>query len=231
MGTANRPQMPLFASAPRVEIYMGGSRIAYAIGINFNLSVDVQLVYAFGQYGPVSIEPTFYNLVTGTVQIIRLANGKNRSLTAANSKPMNTGLVESIKHVNPTPNSVDSSSANSVLSVSGLHNHLDPERVMVSSLFDLIVYLKVPTKDVTEKVKLNTPESLSDVNSLAKSDLSSSKPWIALRGCRLNARNVNITMGQIVNEPVSFTGLYADPYDNADSPAGMFNTDEQTKDA
>ena len=223
---SERPQLPLFASAPRVVISMGGTNIAMAIGINFNLSVDVQPVYAFGSYKAISIEPVFYNLVTGTIQIIRLANGKNRKLTDANSASVDalSPLSSSKGPIDPTSDNTlsrlvasdtDDSTANSVLGVANLHRHLDPSNVLASSLFDLVVKLRVPTSDgVTSSV--DSTKTMTN--------------WLKISGCRINARNVNITMGQIVNEPVSFTGLYVNPY-STDGITGMFSTDNAIKDS
>jgi hypothetical protein len=236
--TANRPQMPLFAAAPRIAISMGGVDIALAIGINFNLSVDVQPVYSFGQYGPVALEPVFYNLVTGTLQIIRLANAQNRNATGLNSAAVDTLSGQATKNVVhdystiPSPSSTDATSANSVLGVAGLSAHLDPKLVSVSSLFDMVISIRVPTDDTAKAIAKNTPDDIKTFFSTgAKYDtLTELKPWIAIRGCRLNARNVNITMGQIVNEPVSFTGIYADSY-ASDGETSLMAPDDQTKDS
>jgi hypothetical protein len=197
---------------------MGGATIAYAIGINFNLSVDVQPVYAFGNYGPVSLEPMFYNLVTGTIQIIRLANAKNRYQTQLNSAKLDTLSGADSKDITDAAvagvgaaANASSDTANSVLGVGFLHMHLDPTQVLASSLFDIQIYLKVPTvsgSGATLAADVNHPAVPATSSTPATEAGPTLSPWLSIRGCRLNARNVNITMGQIVNEPVSFTGLY-----------------------
>lgn len=235
MATATNPILPLFAAAPRVSISMAGNVIAHAIGINFNLAVDVEPIFVFGEYGPVALEPKFYNPVTGTIQIIRLANNANRSATAANAftntgtmtKTLDLGLNESraaIKHVKTYGAATDpdssekSTTANAILSKGGLGNHLDPGKVLVSALFDMTISLRVPTEAVLGSIngQENQKEPVDPVSGYSDSKtgpvtLTKYIDWIQIKGCRLTASNTNITMGQIVNEPVSFTGLLVVP--------------------
>src|SRR5690606_38451446 len=64
---------PIFVSAPQIRLYIDNTVIAYAIGINLNINIDAQSVYTFGEYGPVNVEPLQYGVVTGTLQIVKLA--------------------------------------------------------------------------------------------------------------------------------------------------------------
>jgi hypothetical protein len=34
-------------------------------------------------------------------------------------------------------------------------------------------------------------------------------PWMNIQSCRITSRNTNISMGQLVNEPLNFQGLLA----------------------
>ena len=193
--------LPLFASAPRVSINLGPVQIAFAIGINFNLNVDVQPVFAMGQYDAVALEPVYYNPVTGTIQIIRLADTKNIAATAANSDASGLNIDNAISRGVSMPpitiQAIDSTvtSSNTVLGAADLRKHLDPASVLTSSLLDMDIYLNCPVG--------NSSTTGATTTQLVK--------WFTIYQCRLTSRNVNITMGQIVNEPVSFQGLMVLP--------------------
>jgi hypothetical protein len=233
-------QMPLFASAPRVQLKIGDNTLGYAIGFNFNLSVDVQPVYGIGSFAPVSLEPTFYNTVTGTIQIIRLSNKKARQaqLIAADASidPMTGNDKSTVRGWNgaqvgsgpaATGDLAGAAEANSPLGAPGtLYAHLDPTSVMLSQLFDMDVYIAIPTANaLTPAVTTGEDAVARKVEQATKREM---KKWFTIRGCRITSRNTNITFGQIVNEPVSFNGLLVTPVDSSGNDS--FSLDSMVKD-
>ena len=64
--------LPLFTSAPRITMYIDSTPVAFAIGLNLNVSVDVRLVQVMGHYEAISAEPLLVGVVTGTMQIFKL---------------------------------------------------------------------------------------------------------------------------------------------------------------
>lgn len=245
--------MPLFAAAPRVHLQIGNHSLAYAIGFNFNLSVDVTPVYAIGQYNAVALEPTYHNVVTGTIQIQRLSHSDART---ANIKGADLFTKNALSGANvpsnatawngDSLNSTNSSTSdltgvgntNPVLGSPGtLFAHLDPSSVLLSQLFDMDVYLAVQNgvtaaKEVVDAQK--NPITQFDKNGNLQTEVTQSLDtgsvlthWFSIKGCRITSRNTNITFGQIVNEPVSFNGLLAVPYANG---AALFTADDGLKD-
>ena len=177
---------PLFSSAPRIKIRANGKLIGYAIGFSVNVSVDVQPVYVIGEYAPVALEPNLYRPVTGSMQIVRL-----RDLAAGGS------LAGFVKNANgETVASTDPTLAanNSPLDQKALFKHLEPQTILFSQTFDIDLYMKVPTSETAAGV-LTTTEA----------------HWMTIKDCRIVSRNTNISMGQLVNEPLNFQGLLVSP--------------------
>lgn len=193
--------MPQFATAPRLKLYIYDSPVAYAIGFNISVSVDVQPVYVIGKYAPVSLEPTMYNIVTGTMQIVRLvsqeaqnaqnANAENQSALTDQAGRRATAQFDTNSEI-VGPNAI---SSNTPLQQKELFRHLDPEQLLLSQSFNVRVFMKVP------KIEAG--------NFVTQRPLLEEKEWMEIQSCRITSRNTNITMGQLVNEPVSFQGLLA----------------------
>ena len=189
---------PLFATAPRIKLYIQDKIVAYAVGFNVSISVEVQPVYVLGQYAPISLEPTMYNIVTGTMQIVRLASQSRataaqaatgqlaKSSETATQQTANSSILSLGGELTQTGDGTVT--ANSPLSQKELFKHLDPSRLLLSESFDVRLYMKVPTAD-----------------NLSLKELA----WMEIKNCRITSRNTNIAMGQIVNEPLSFQGLLA----------------------
>lgn len=188
---------PLFATAPRIKVYVQDKVIAYAVGFNINISVDVQPVYVLGQFAPVSLEPTMYNIVTGTMQIVRLSSGARTAAvtaagqvdtTSAAQQQTSSGSALAIGGELTSTLAGDGVVSNNPLSQKELFLHLNPSKLLLSESFDVKLYMKVPKADN------------SGLEELA---------WMTIENCRITSRNTNISMGQIVNEPLSFQGLLA----------------------
>ena len=184
---------PLFATAPRIKVYIQDKVVAYAVGFNLSASVDVQPVFVLGQYAPIALEPTMYNIVTGTMQITRLssqsrtaaANAAADQLTSAgaNQQTANSNSLATGGELNST---VGNGVTNSPLAQKELFLHLDPSKLLLSESFDVKLYMKVPN---------------------ATNDGLEEKLWLTGQNCRITSRNTNIAQGQLVNEPLSFQGL------------------------
>jgi len=189
---------PLFASAPRIKIRISNNLVGYALGFNINVSVDVQPVYVLGQYEPVSLEPTLYQPVTGTMQIVRLRN-LSQNLNNPSGQLYQTAVDGTGKQTLVASNSAETAASNSPLSQATLFKHLDPRTILFSQTFDIDLYMKVPVQD-----------SNAANGQLIYSEL----PWMTIKDCRIVSRNTNISMGQLVNEPLNFQGLLATPTGN-----------------
>jgi len=201
---------PLFATAPRIKIYVGDKIIAYAVGFNVSISVEVQPVYVLGQYAPIALEPTMYNIVSGTMQIVRLSassrvgdttNAGQLDTSAARQATANESNLTLGGELNDTAATANNNT-NSPLTQKQLFLHLDPSKLLLSETFDVHLYMKVPKSDGA---------GLEE------------KPWMKIENCRITSRNTNIAMGQIVNEPLSFQGLLAHGADDGFTLDGKNN--------
>ena len=202
-------KMPLFTSAPRIVLTFEGARIGFAVGFNINISVDVEAVYCIGQYNAAYLEPKMVNPVNGTIQVLKLATGTAKDT----NNPIGTGFAL---------------------------GHLDPSMVIATALFDMDVYIKTPqvlSMSAWTQVTTTTAETTAMKDGLpdyshgkTSSDSKTESPfadklavgkaknaagqvvkWMQIKQVRLTARNANITLGQLVNEPVSFQGLLISP--------------------
>ena len=193
---------PLFSSAPRIKIRANSKLIGYAIGFSVNVSVDVQPVYVIGEYAPVALEPNLYRPVTGSMQIVRL-----RDLAAGGSL---AGFVKNAKGETVASTDPTLAANNSPLDQKALFKHLEPQTILFSQTFDIDLYMKVPTSETADSV-LTTTEAL----------------WMTIKDCRIVSRNTNISMGQLVNEPLNFQGLLVSPTDET----AAFSLDSSVKQA
>ena len=226
---------PLFTSAPRLKLRIGPNVIAYAIGFNVNMTVSVEPVYSIGEYGPVALEPTMYNTVTGTLQILRLrspaalsndatyagttsTNFNTFTSTSGLSNTVGTAGVGSLAATQPAPNSP--------MSQSNLFQMLDPVQVLTTSTIDIDVYIRVPIKDAstisaTIASSITSFASSGEVNGLTTEFL-----LMSIKDARIISRNSNISMGSLVNEPLNFQGLLLTGSTNLNSnDKGSFSLD------
>lgn len=191
---------PTFVSAPLIRLKADNRVIAHAIGINLNVNIDVQSVYTFGEYGPINIEPLQYGIVTGTMQITKLAKFTKTTPTGPEETTLHRealakAITDSVNLTDgkmvTTDNGAEKAkigSSNSPLADSELARHLDPKKMGFSRTFDL-------------EIKLNHE---SDIPGKKYKYLSS---LLLVKNCRLAGVNINISMGSLVNEPISFQGL------------------------
>lgn len=220
---------PLFTTAPRIKLKINGTDIAFAIGMNISVSLNVQPVQILGKFGPVSLEPTYYNPVTGTMQIIRLISKEdlqnatdilqdpaNASYVNSNVAPVLADKTEGGETIEQTSSAVDARSSNNPLVQNSLIRHMDPRSVLLSTTFDMEMYMRVPDPSetgVTEALdqdNKNDPEpGVLDVNS--PNGALKEVPWMTVKDCRITSRNINISQGQLINEPVSFQGIFLTP--------------------
>lgn len=193
-------QMPIFAAAPRIKLYIQNKPVAFAVGLNLNVSVEIQDVYVIGQYGPVTNEPLMYNLVTGTIQIMRLipqtTQASLNALADAQVQMTNQAGRRAVADFANVAQGGEITAAtgtdNDILTNSLLDSHLDPAQVIASQSFNMRMFMKVP------KI---TGGSVDPAQPLVE------KEWMEIQGCRITSENINIAMGQIVNIPLNFQGL------------------------
>ena len=199
---------PLFSSAPRIKIRANGQLIGYAIGFSVNVSVDVQPVYVIGEYAPVALEPNLYRPVTGSMQIVRLRNLAEGVASTGGGKFVKNAAGKVVPPTDPS-----AIANNSPLDQKALFKHLEPQTILFSQTFDIDLYMKVPTSETADGVltTLTTTEAL----------------WMTIKDCRIVSRNTNISMGQLVNEPLNFQGLLVSPTDET----AAFSLDSSVKQA
>jgi len=203
--------LPLFNSAPRIRIRLNGRTLAYAIGFNIGISIDVQPISIIGSFQPVALEPLMYNVVTGTMQIIRLVSGVSRNANKAaadlNANKQVTQPASFVEEPDDGPNT-----ANNPMKRADLYQHLDPRQVLSSRSFDIDLYVRVPVQG-------------SEFNGATDEAL-----WMSIKDCRVTSRNTNIAMGSLTNEPLTFQGIYASPTDAAGNNL-LFSPDNAVKEA
>jgi hypothetical protein len=149
-----------FISAPKIRLKIGGGVIAHAIGLSINVDVNVEQVFTFSRYDSANPEALQYGLVSGSLQIVKLASSTSNSTlqASATSDPGSTVLAD----------------------------HLDPSRILASETFDLEILV-------------------NHSDQLASADPTYS--LYTVKDCRLGGTNINISLGALVNEPMSFQGL------------------------
>lgn len=223
---------PLFTTAPRVEIRIGDNAIAYGIGLNLGVSVSLQPIRVIGKFGSIAWEPTMYNVVTGTLQILRLnstqtmAAQTTAAIAAGASNTFNDGvIVTKDSNGNTIPGtlvqSTDSSTdltldSNSPLTQNRLHDHLNPRTVLLSQTFNMTLYMRLPKVSDAEVQKVLLGQD-ANLNAKAFSDLYETVPWASIVDLRLSSRNTNLALGQLVNEPLSFQGLLMTPISSGEA--------------
>lgn len=186
--------LPLFAAAPRLKIKVNGTDIAYAIGLNMNVSIDVVPVKILGQFEIAALEPTAYNPVTGTFRVIRLLNPSSQAAIKAAAESGRTNLLGSTTTIEPAISNASGSS--SVLSQSYLHRHLDPTKVLISQTFDIELFLKLP--------------KMTFENGIVKTYTGDEEEsFIKIQDCRVVGMDGEIAPGRLLEEPLSFQGLLA----------------------
>lgn len=193
-------QTPFFMSGPRLLIKVDGQKVAYAVGLDLRVSRNVQVVNTLGSFASVALQATMYNGVSGSMQIVRLADSKSRTAlrTAAGRTeadatqpvPALNGIKESVPDAAGTANSV-------ITATDNLKNHLDPVSVLASSTFDIEVWQLYPTTATQEANGVKVGE-LNNQGVLVK--------HFTIQNCRLNSRSASISAGQLLTESFSFTG-------------------------
>jgi hypothetical protein len=194
---------PLFVSAPRLLIRFNTTNVAYAVGISIDVSVDVRPVFTLGQFGALSYEPTMYQPVRGSMQLLKLIPQDNPGASAgvgAAAAAIASNLQDNRSAANfktgaqspfnSSDNGWNSGAAqlqkdNSLLKVDSTFRHLDPTRILLSSSFDITMYLNVDH------------------------DAKNAIQFMNITDCRLTGRSVSIAIGQLLAEPVTFEGLLA----------------------
>ena len=207
--------MPVFNTGARIKLRINNQLIAFARGLNMNISVDQQPVPVMGDYAYASIEPTFYNVVTGTFQIMKLAsatavdankaaaqalglnNPINLSATTVTSvdgagNEIQTGKVQN-SAVSPAS---ETGGSNSPLAIQALHRHLNPRQVLLSRLFNFDLYIRVldtTNPDVQALLQANpSPEALAAA--FRENSFETTKPYLSVKNVRIVGRNTNVSL-------------------------------------
>lgn len=210
--------LPSLVTAPRVLLQVGNDIVAYAIGLNFNISVDVRPVPSLGMYAPAGYEPVMCQPITGSIQIVKLVNKNSRDKimkSAAeadlnNEKTLVDQASDNFQNVADSfakqqQNQANPQNDNSILKLPTgvakdsdmIADHLDPNNILLANTFDMDIILNLTGKSADQK----TIFKISD--------------------CRITGRSVNIALGQLLGEVVSFNGLLvvATPSSGIKAPA------------
>jgi hypothetical protein len=194
-------QTPFFMSGPRLLIKVDGEKVAYAVGLDLRVSRNVQVVNTLGSFASVALQATMYNGVSGSMQIVRLADtgsrtklrtaaGRSADVDSTQPVPALSGISGSVPNAAGTANSV-------ITATNNLKKHLDPTSVLASSTFDIEVWQLYPTTATQDADGLKTGE-LNNEGVLVK--------HFTIQNCRLNSRSASISAGQLLTESFSFTG-------------------------
>lgn len=203
--------MPLFTSAPRIRLSLNGATVGFAVGFNINLNIDIQPVYTIGQYNAAFLEPTMYNPVTGTIQLLRIKKGDG----GINNTVVGNGPA--LGHLDPSTVlattlfnmdvyvKVPKFISASVTTVTSIQT----SEVITDAVYDkegnLVSAAVLKPTGSSTKIESAQPNHLAVGN--VKGTGGNLALWMQIQDVRLTSRNTNITLGQIVNEPVSFQGL------------------------
>lgn len=198
--------LPLFASAPRMVIYINNNPIGYALGLSIASSWAVETVQVLGEFTAQSIEPLFMPPVSGTLSIIELLTPQSQSnmKSAANQRGSianpNGTYTDLHKKGTVFAPSLDntSGSGNNSLNKSNLYRHLDPATVLISQTFDLAVYIKVPAI---------TMDNNGVVNYTDAQNRDTIEEFLFIKDCRLASKSVSLSAGSLINIPLEFQGL------------------------
>lgn len=203
--------LPLFNSAPRIKVRINGKTLAYAIGFNIGISIDVQPISIIGSFQPIALEPLMYNIVTGTMQIIRLVSATTRASSVAVAR------ANKNKQISGASDLFDDT--NNPLRRDTLYQHLDPRQVLSSQSFDIDLYMGLPPSD-------SNGATIAVAAGMAPAD---QVLWMTVKDCRITSRNTNIAMGSLTNEPLTFQGIYVSP--TSTSGDQLFASDNATQEA
>jgi len=180
-----------FTSGALVHIKIGDQILAYAVSVNFSVSKQVIGPPILGEYGVPSLTTTMYNPVSGSIRVLKLAphdvlRAREEASKANIEAKADTG--GGIKAQASTPMSLQNNSdSNSAIGMSeNTINMYDPAKVILSTTFDLDIYRAYPSPADPQGVVYQLKTQIVD--------------------CRFDSRSVNVPLGQIVNETVSFTG-------------------------
>lgn len=193
---------PSFVTAPRLRIKVADAVLAYAVGMDIRFPVQITPVTVVGEFRPVALEPVMIGPVSGTMQIVRLLSSETNQLKLTAPNETVNGNQEGINPQVAPGDTAGIAPSNSVLNQGNLFRHLDPSRILLSSTFDIEVYIWRQVNQDGE-----TPGSVNDLNQ----GKLVAELLMKVIDCRLTGRTTNIAMGQIVNEPVNFQGLLAMP--------------------
>lgn len=176
-----------FLSGPRIRITVGGNTVSYAIGLNISVSISVTPVTLLGKYNVGSFEPVAYNLVRGTMVLVKAKVGANDNLLqdpSSNGKNIGTNLA----------------------------SHLDPELVLLSQTFDLDIMVNT----ILEREKTAKENKKGEDQELLR-----------IFDCRLTSHSNAITVGQALNDTLSFEGLMALDQNGINTSGSIFDTPSQ----
>lgn len=196
-------QTPFFMSGPRLLIKVDDQKIAYAVGLDLRVSRNVQIVNTLGSFASVALQATMYNGVSGSMQIVRLADSKSRdALRAAAGRDGDkdkdsTNPVPSLSGISSTTKGGEGTSNSVISATNNLKKHLDPTSVLASSTFDIEVWQLYPTVATAAENGLKVGE-LNNEGVLVK--------HFTIKNCRLNSRSASLSAGQLLTESFSFTG-------------------------
>ena len=210
-------RMPLFSSAPRIRLSIAGATIGFGVGFNINLSIDIEAVYSIGQYNAAYLEPKMYNPINGTIQLLRLKGRYDGGLN--NTIVGNSNILGHMDPATVLATTLFDMDVYFKVPEQGTASH---KTITTLTSADLVKSHTVTTTNAKgETVVTEVPDSfaaeqpVSKVESVALGQMAVNDAklnsnlllWLQIQNCRLTSRSANLTLGQIVNEPVSFQGL------------------------
>lgn len=202
---ANEGIKTLFSSAPRMVIRIGNEPVAFAVGLSCSVDVQQQPVQVIGAYNTIAYEPVAYGGVAGELQIMPLVPRESRTTRLQNAQALANQSVTVDKtqdrfadtvYGTGTSQTTSEPGSGTPMAREGLWLHLDPSRVLLSSSFDIDIYM-VYADETGNKTQFL---------------------WATLSKCRITSRSVRSSVQSVMDESYSYQGLL---YVNQARPNGL----------
>lgn len=200
-------KLPLFASAPRAVIYIDGQKVAYAVGLSLNASVNIQEVRILGEFAIQSLEPVAYLPVTGSFQIVRILSTETQTnqqeearkiATKLTDDPNDTSADDQAALVNAVPNSGNGNN----FGQRQLLKHLDPRTTLTAPSFDMEIRLRVPSAAIADN-----PDT-ADLDETSPLGVNLEEvPFMTVKDCRLTTQSMNVAPNQLLTQSLEYQGL------------------------
>jgi len=190
-------QVPTFITGANAKISVDGVTFAYASDVSYQVVVDTIPIETMGRYEAVTNEPVNYT-VTGDLSVVRYTSLANNTAGTASSKGNGLGNV--------TGTSGEQQSF-----------QFDPNNMLLSSSWDLVVYQKYATGaglTGTSAIAGGTADAAAIATGISQLGV------IKIADCRFNRKAAGINKRGILVDRLSFVGILASDESFVAGPSG-----------